>query len=259
MKREKWLIVGEDSRLKELAKLLRREDRTIYYKKSNTWNDELNGVVLDFQPDYVVLPIQPLALEVAQLYGTSKSKFFAGRLNNEWDEILAPTPPVRYLQDEGFIWQNACLTAEGFIAAFYKEEARTIAGRRFVISGFGRIGKMLASLLSKMGAEVCIIARSIVQVSEAIAYGYEAKLLEDYEKVSDGEYLINTIPAKWLTENEAKRLPHYVFDVASAPGCLQTKDVGVYKYVFLPALPGKYYPQDAAHVLWQTIEGELPC
>ena len=68
---------------------------------------------------------------------------------------------------------NARLTAEGFIASFYEKEARVITGRRFVISGFGRISKMLASLLTNLGAHICIVARSVVQVSEAKAYGYK--------------------------------------------------------------------------------------
>lgn len=258
MKKEKWLIIGEDLRLKELAKLLQKTERTIYYKKTNTWNEALNAVAFDFQPDYVVLPIQPLLFEVNQLYGMSQAKVFAGRLNDVWKEALQNSPVIRYLEHEGFIWKNARLTAEGFIAAFYEKEARVIKDRRFVISGFGRIGKMLAISLTKMGAEVCIVARSIVQVSEAKAYGYEAQLLDRYVRQQEDEYLVNTIPAKWLTEREAISLPHIIYDVASAPGCLNMNENEVYKYELLPALPGKYFSRDAAIVLWETIEEETP-
>lgn len=258
MKREKWLIVGEDLRLKELAKLLSRPERTIYYKKSRVWNDELNAIALDFQPDFVVLPIQPLTFEVNQLYGTSKSIFFAGHVNDTWKEALRPQQPIRYLEHEGFIWKNARLTAEGFIAGFYEKERRVIKGKRFVISGFGRISKMLASLLDRMGAEVCIVARSIVQVSEAKAYGYEAEMLDRYVRKQEDEYLINTIPAPWLTENYAKQLPKTIYDLASIPGCLNMDEKNLSKYELWPGLPGKYFAEDAAHALWQTIEGELP-
>lgn len=258
MKHEKWLIVGEDLRLKELAKLLRKPERTIYYKKSSTWNEELNAVALEFQPDFVVLPIQPLKIEVSQLNGTSKAQFFAGRLDDLWKNLLSKQHPIRYLEHEGFIWQNARLTAEGFIAAFYEKEARVITGQRFVISGFGRISKMLASFLKKLGAEVCIVARSIEQVSEAKAYGYKVELIERYERLQEDEYLINTIPAKWLTEHYVKKLPKVIYDVASAPGCLAIGENELYKYEILPALPGKYFAGDAAIALWQTIEGEIP-
>ena len=60
---------------------------------------------------------------------------------------------------------------------------------------------MLASLLVKMGANVHIVARSVVQVSEAKAYGYKATNLDDRQwSITDGIF-INTIPAKWITES----------------------------------------------------------
>lgn len=256
MKREKWLIIGEDLRLKELAKYLSKPDRTIFYKKASKWTVELNKVAVDFQPDYIVLPIQPLEVEVEELHGISKAIIFAGRLNDKWQDALQQHIVIKYLEHEGFIWKNARLTAEGFIASFYEKEARVITGRRFVISGFGRISKMLASLLTNLGAHICIVARSVVQVSEARAYGYEAAILHEYERQDDDEYFINTIPAKWLTAEIVPKLPSIIYDLASAPGCLtmDAKEMG--RYELLPALPGKYFAQDAARVLWQTIEEE---
>lgn len=258
MTNKKWLIVGEDLRLKELAKLLHHPERTVYYKKITTWNEQFNKEALDFKPDYLVLPIQPLTLENSVFHQISKhTKIFAGRLNETWLEVLKNYHVTRYLEQEGFIWQNARLTAEGFIAAFYEKEERVITGRRFVISGFGRISKMLASLLTRLGAEVCIVARSVVQISEAKAYGYDASFLNDYKKQREDEYFINTIPAPWLTEDLVQQLPQVIYDVASAPGCLNVDISHISQYELLPALPGKYFAKDAAYVLWQTIEGEV--
>ena len=42
-----------------------------------------------------------------------------------------------------------------------------------------------------------------------------------------------------------------IFDVASAPGCLNIESD--LNYRLLPALPGKYFPQDAADLLAQVI------
>lgn len=257
MTHKKWLIVGEDQRLKELAKLLSRPERTVYYKKTKQWDSQLNALVLDFEPDYIVLPIQPLSFEAEQLHSISRETvIFVGRLDETWKEILKNHTVIRYLEHEGFIWKNARLTAEGFIAAFYERESRVITDRRFVISGFGRISKMLASLLTQLGAQVCIVARSVVQVSEARAYGYEATFLHDYEHSAKDEYFINTIPAQWLSEEQARKLPNVIYDLASAPGCLEMDASLIDKYELLPALPGKYFAQDAALVLWQTIEEE---
>ena len=54
--------------------------------------------------------------------------------------------------------------------------------------------------------------------------------------------------------NEQIRMP--VYDLASYPGCL--KD-GVERdhYELLPALPGKFFPNDAANILYNSIVGQL--
>ncbi len=100
------------------------------------------------------------------------------------------------MQQESFIWQNARLTAEGFIATFYGLEQKCIYGQNFTIAGFGRIAKMLASLLVKMGANVHIVARSVVQVSEAKAYGYKATNLDNRKwSIHDAFSLIQFQPS----------------------------------------------------------------
>lgn len=55
MENEKWLVIGEDSRLKELATMLRSSSRTVFYKRTSVWNEELNKLVLEFQPNKIVL------------------------------------------------------------------------------------------------------------------------------------------------------------------------------------------------------------
>ncbi|UZN00424.1 hypothetical protein OL548_12895 [Lysinibacillus sp. MHQ-1] len=59
-KTKKWLVIGEDSRLKELATMLRSPSRTVFYKRTTVWNEELNKLVLEFQPNKIILPILPL-------------------------------------------------------------------------------------------------------------------------------------------------------------------------------------------------------
>ncbi|PKC52386.1 hypothetical protein RhiirA1_481608, partial [Rhizophagus irregularis] len=132
-----------DARLKSLAKKLSNENRTVYYKNETVWNEDLNRTAIDFEPNMVVLPIHPLPIHVPIVLGLKNSKIFAGKLNEEWQEILKGQEIHFYLQDESFIWKNAALTAEAFLSFFYNTK-QAIYGKKYIITGFGRVAKMLA-------------------------------------------------------------------------------------------------------------------
>nr|WP_106784296.1 dipicolinate synthase subunit A [Lysinibacillus timonensis] len=253
MKNEKWLIIGTDARLKSLAKKLSNGDRTVYYKSESVWDEELNLTAFNFQPDVVVLPIHPLPIEVSVVLGLSFAKVFAGKLNDEWKEVLKGQEIHYYLQDESFIWKNAVLTAEGFLSFLYTTK-QAVYGKKFIITGFGRVAKMLANVLKSIGGDVCIAVRSHVQLNEAKAFRYEAVYLDDVANVK-GDFFVNTIPAKWFDEKFNQKIEMPIYDLASSPGCLQD-GVKRTNYELLPALPGKYFPQDAAHVLYESIIGQ---
>ena len=248
---ERWLIIGVDERMKFLAKQLSNDNRTVYYKNATKWDESLNKVILEFHPTNIVLPIQPLPIEVDELLGIRQAKIYAGRLNNEWEQKLQFVNPVFYLQHELFIWKNAALTAEGLLAHLYTEKV-SVQQKTIIITGFGRVAKMLALFLNRLRAKVKIAVRSEAQLAEAIAYGYDGIFLTElFEHKAD--LLINTIPTQWLTKEALPSKYHIcpIYDLASAPGCL--KDVVLSQYELLPALPGKYFPQAAATILFETI------
>jgi len=255
MKEEKWLVVGTDARLKMLAKKLSKENsRTVYYKNESVWDEDLNRMVYEFKPNFIVLPIHPLPVEVPLVMGVSGAKIFAGKLNDEWKSILKNNEISYYLEDEGFIWQNAALTAEAFVSSFYNTK-QAIQGKKFIVTGFGRVAKMVAHILRSIGGDVCIAVRSNVQLSEAKALRYEVVQLDEVGYV-DGDVFINTIPAKWLDQEFNEKIAMPIYDLASYPGCLND-DVSRKDYELLPALPGKFFPNDAAHVLYESIVGQL--
>ena len=245
---ERWLVIGTDERMKHLAKILMNEQRTIYYKKCETWGTELNKTALEFHPTHIVLPIQPLTLAVEQLVGIHQAQIFAGRLTDAWQHVLTKKEIHFYLQDETFIWKNAALTAEGFLAHLYRERV-SVQRKKIVITGFGRVAKMLALFLSRLHAEIIIAVRSKAQQAEAIAYGYEG--IELNEHLPEADFMINTIPTAWLDMRYEQVFSYPLYDVASAPGCLA--NITLPQYELLPALPGKYFPHAAANVLGDTV------
>jgi len=254
MRNERWIVIGTDERLKILAKKLSDPERTVYYKNKTSWDHECNQLAIELEPDYIVLPIQPLKVEVPAVMGIGNAVIFCGKTNEKWKEILKENTVYYYLEDEEFIWQNALLTAEAFVARFYQTK-EAISGKRFIVTGFGRVAKTLGHLLRSIGAEVIVAVRSEVQLNEAKAFRYEASYLSDVGEI-EADYFVNTIPAKWLDAelNEKIRIP--IYDLASSPGCLQD---GVERefYELLPALPGKYFPKDAANILYNSIVGQL--
>ncbi|MEC1179299.1 dipicolinate synthase subunit A [Metasolibacillus meyeri] len=245
---ERWLVVGADERMKVLARSVASEERTVFYKNKTSWDAELNATALEFHPDVIVLPIQPLKIDVQVVLGIQQALVHVGKLSPEWEVFLKKQTVHRYLQQEAFIWQNAALTAEAFLAYFY-ERKQAVRHKRFIITGFGRVAKMTAHMLKSMQADVVILVRSVTQHCEALALGYESYLLDELPHV-EGIALINTIPAKWLTPAIREQLLMPIYDLASAPGCVTEE---MEQYELLAGLPGKYFSTDAANLLKTAI------
>lgn len=258
MTKEKWLILGKDLRFKELALQLSLDFERVVYKYTDSWNEEIQQIVLTEKPQRIVLPIHAIDLPKYAFEVLEKdTAIFVGKSNQTLQQELQYLEEERviyYLQDESYIWLNARLTSEGMLCAFYELESASVYGKSFYITGFGRVAKMLAYMLHKLGANVHILARSNSQIQEAMAYGYVASQLIP-ENMTKPYYLINTIPNKWFTDEFSQQFDQSVkiFDVASAPGCLNIEDVQSVNYKLLPGLPGKYFPQDAANLLAQVI------
>lgn len=108
---------------------------------------------------------------------------------------------------------------------------------------------MVAELIRGIGGQVIVVARSEAQLAEAKLLGYQIASIAE-ELPMEGNYLVNTIPAKWL--EIGNQHPLFIFDLASAPGCLvETKNVEYYR--LLPGLPGKHFPFDAASALKDAL------
>ncbi len=252
---ERWLILGEDARMKELAKAMDTHNKTVFFKQTAKWDHTINATVLDFCPTHIVLPIQPLAIEVQLLLGVKHVNFFAGRLNEQWTATLKQQKVVHYLQNETFIWRNAMLTAESFVKWWY-ERGEKVRDKTFIITGFGRVAKSLAIALTGLGAHVIIAVRSRAQIEEARVAGYEAIHLQP-SSIKKATALINTIPAQWLTPSYHEAISMPIYDLASEPGCLYyvTRE----DYVPLLALPGKYFAKEAALLMLQSILEDCEC
>ncbi|SIT67201.1 NAD-binding protein [Edaphobacillus lindanitolerans] len=259
MSRAEWLLVGSDPRIAFAAERLKERGGPVVVHASDRWDAEADRLLSESRPSRLVLPMRPPAGLPDPDIISQVDAVFAGQLDAEWKEVLATAgaEPLFYLAEEQFVWENAGLTAEGFLASWYAAGRGSVRGREFYIAGYGRVGKTLARLLGSAGARITVIARSPAAIAEAGQEGFGICRVSPGMPPVGPETLINTIPARWL-DPEGPVRPALLLDLASSPGCLAPGRRHEY-YELLPALPGKWFPHDAARLLAEAlsrIDGE---
>lgn len=253
MNDDNWLVIGADPRLASCCAMLEERGYNCHHIATNQYTEQLGEHIMRLSPKYVIFPILQLAGKLPPTIFAEGTQLYTGVTSEGWRKPFedAGLQLHSYVKDESFIWKNARLTAEAFVHEYYARVKRQIAGTHFKVAGFGKVGKMTAHVLTALGAHVTIVARSITQLSEAVALGYGTEpLTADFELVAGN--LVNTIPAQWLAVNANPQL--HIFDLASAPGCLKEPLSSEY-YTVLLGLPGKHFPIDAAAILTDTVEG----
>lgn len=251
MSENKWLFIGTDRRLSVCHKLMSEDGYECRLVKTDDMTDELKNEIINFQPCHIVFPILQMTGTIPVDLLDYKPVLYTGVASAEW---LKPYQEAgllihSYLNEELYIWENAHITAEAFLKEFYKESEATVGNNKFLLAGFGRVGKMVAEVLRGIGGEVTVVARSEFQLAEAKLLGFQVSSISN-DLPLKGQYLVNTIPAKWLKIGKTR--PDFIFDLASAPGCLAEPDYVEY-YTLLPGLPGKHFPFDAAKALKDAL------
>lgn len=165
---------------------------------------------------------------------------------------------INYAENEGFILENAAITAEGAAMRYCSLSGRTVRGSRVSVIGYGRVGRAVATLFSAMGAKVTVIARSEAAREEARAGGLSAVCMEGMGcAFSESDGAVNTVPARVITEEQIAKLPEraVIVDLASSPGGTDFSAAyarGIRAELSL-ALPGRTAPYSAAMALCDLI------
>jgi len=149
-----------------------------------------------------------------------------------------------YFAPESVQLKNAAITAEAAIALALERRSRCLFGSRTLITGFGRIGRALASRLRALGAEVTVYARSGEQRALAETMGCRA-LSELPPEIRGYDILFNTVPAPVIPG-----MPEMLcLELASPPGGFVLPEAAV----SARGLPGRMAPLSAAEVLCASI------
>lgn len=164
---------------------------------------------------------------------------------------------VDYYGLEEYAIRSADATAEGVVRILLEELGEKLSGKRLMITGFGRIGKLTAKRLCQLGANVTVTARKKSDLAWAEVLGY--KFIETArlgEVIGEQRAVINTIPYVVMRENELSRLREdsFIIETASTPGydADAAARLGT-KIISAGGLPGKFTPKTAAEDIYKTI------
>ena len=165
-----------------------------------------------------------------------------------------------YYARESLQIKNALPSAEGSLMIAMEHTDTTVQGMHALVCGYGRIGKILAQLLRKLGASVSIAARrdeTLCEIGMSGFYPIKIDGSNNLSKAAECDVIFNTVPNVIFTERIIKNIknsPLYI-EIASSPGGIDTsaaRDAGI-EIIYAPSLPGRYSPRSAGDYVLETI------
>ena len=188
-------------------------------------------------------------LEGKRVYGGMVNRLYA--TGEAWERVSV----FDYLRQEELAVRNAVPTAEGAIQLAMEKSPDTLSGSRCLVTGFGRIGKVLSSMLRGLGARVTVSARKPEDLAWIRLSGYEA--VHTRHPGSGYDFIFNTVPALVFTREVLSRLEPgtLLIDLASAPGGVDWESAEALGISVISALslPGKVAPKAAGEIIKETI------
>lgn len=171
-----------------------------------------------------------------------------------------------YFGEERLQIKNAYITAEAALSIAMNSLEKCVRDAKFVITGTGRIARLLADLLVRIGADVTVAARNLDNLAYFELMGCKVRHIKDGSPWSKDfrcgyDIIFNTVPA-WLfdrnfLENANKKL--MIIELASAPGGVDicaARELSS-NVLWASSLPGKYAPHSAGALIAECIAEKL--
>jgi dipicolinate synthase subunit A len=178
---------------------------------------------------------------------------FCGRICPALEKICAENnlTLVDYFDREELAVMNAVPTAEGCLEIVLRESDYTIFGAAVLLTGYGRITKVLVKYLTALGARVTVAARKYSDLAWAEIMGCQAVLLAGLDdSLGKFDVIINTVPVQIFDAEQTRRFKPdcLVVDLASKAGFEDMAGV-----IHALSLPGKVAPITAGNIIAETI------
>lgn len=284
MKSSRYLIVGGDDRLAELASIFKMNGMNIstYGMDMKEIKDINNYSSLDTaleNSDIVICPVpfskevhkvnskySSVDIEIEDLFrklGTGK-ELLLGAINN-YSKNLAEKYGIEYkdyYQDEGYQILNAIPTAEGALSIIINETRDTVFGAKILVLGYGRVGKLISEYLKAIRAEVYVEARKDSDLTWIATKGMYAVPIEKLPQyLGDMNVIVNTVPTMILDCSMLDMVNENVFilDLSSNPGGINfayAAEKGI-KTIHALGIPGKVAYRSAAIYIYNVIQKVL--
>ncbi|MBR6513443.1 MAG: dipicolinate synthase [Clostridia bacterium] len=163
---------------------------------------------------------------------------------------------IDYFTSEELTVLNAIPTAQGAVEIAMKELDFTLRDARILITGFGRVAKVLAHTLKGLGCEVCICCRRKSESAWCRVYGYSFCPLEElYGHIDEYDVIFNTVPSVIFTMELLYKTDALIIDLASAPGGVDTDaaENSCTRVIHALSLPGKIAPKTAGEIIAGSV------
>ena len=253
---ERFLFIGGDRRMSYAAEYLDKE------RKCDLVPDGIYDAAV------LPLPVKP-DFDLSLLDGRVKrgGRVFAGGSFPALEEYCAAHGLTlhNYLAREELQVLNAVPTAEGAIEILIRELDITLWGADVLITGFGRIGEVMARMLTALGSRVTVCARRPEQLAKAEGMGCgTVTFSEELDRLLPRfDAVINTVPAVVFDEKRLLLMKKgcLIVDLASKAGTAIHAHSAIAqteaKVIHALSLPGKTAPITAGKIIGKTIENIL--
>lgn len=209
-------------------------------------------------------PLTKREIKVSELFAPdtdlSGKLILAGKVDERLSALasLSGAKTADYMEREELAVLNAIPTAEGAVRIAMDELPITLHGSECLVTGFGRVGKVLCCTLKGLGVRVTAAARKKSDLAYIKAYGYggaDIRLPLDEPKKYD--VVFNTVPELIVDEHMLRALREdcLIIDLASKPGGVDfeaAKRMGR-SVIWALSLPGKTAPLTAGSIIHNTI------
>lgn len=243
----------QDKRQKYLAEMLMKDGYSVVL--CETFCPDIK------EYDIVLLPVLLKDLDlkkIAEELG-ERQKVFGGDFPESFWQVCAEKRVYcyDYMKEETIALKNAIATAEGALAEAIQLGNENLHGKKSLVIGYGRCGKMIADKLQGMKSEVTILEEQEVRRVQAQTQGLQ--IMENICDWSpkDYTYLFNTVPSLLLDKAHLEKTEDSVviIDIASGGGVdyEYCKEKGI-KAKLCSGLPGKYAPKASAEILYEYVK-----
>lgn len=194
-------------------------------------------------------------------------QLFAGVIPSDMNEECKKKGVIchDFMKEETIAVFNAVATAEGAVAEAIRNKDTNLHGSRVLVIGYGRCGGVLCDKLKGLNARVTVCCRKPEAQAWARVLGLDTLDLTAAEhtkgKLSQFEYVFNTVPEVILKEDELRKMNRdvLIIDIASGMGGIDweaASQLGIHALQCL-GLPGKYAAKTSAECLAEFTAGVL--